>query len=156
MGKVTGKATSVLDGCTVHGNVFGGGFSANVPKVPVRDTGTGLSVKPSYNSNTGMFEPGEFSGTTDYEWKHVDNLPADGGTGFVTEEGKNYVVTNADLTTLGQVKETDLTVKNNCLVEGSVYGGGDESAVYENTLVKIQNAGGRVILPTLMVTPRYT
>jgi hypothetical protein len=84
LGKVTGKATSVLDGCTVHGNVFGGGFSANVPKVPVRDKGTGLSVKPSYNSNIGMFEPGEFSGTTNYEWKHVDNLPSEGTSGFVT------------------------------------------------------------------------
>ena len=149
LGKVTGKATSVLDGCTVHGNVFGGGFSANVPKVPVRDKGTGLSVKPSYNSNTGMFEPGEFSGTTNYEWKHVDNLPADGGAGFVTEDDKNYVVTSADLTTLGQVKETDLTVKNNCLVEGAVYGGGDESAVYENTKVTIQNEGGSNKIPNV-------
>ena len=149
LGKVVGTATSVLDGCTVHGNVFGGGYSANIPKVPVLNAGTGLSKKPSYNSNTGMFEPGEFSGTTDYEWKHVETLPSDGNSGFVTEEGKNYVVTGADLTTLGQVKETDLTVTNNCLIEGGVYGGGDESAVYENTLVKIENAGGENAIPNV-------
>jgi len=129
LGKVVGKATSVLDGCTVLGNVFGGGYSANVPEVPVRNKGTGLSKNPSYNSNTGMFEPGVFSDTTHYKWKHVDNLPAEGGDGFVTEGGKNYVITGADLTTLGQVGETDLTIKGNTSVAGNVFGGGDESAI---------------------------
>lgn len=141
LGKVTGTATSVLDGCTVHGNVFGGGYSAHIPTVPVRNAGTGLSVIPSYNDNTGMFEDGVFSGVTEYEWKHVDTMPGEGGAGFVTdpESGKNYVITKADLTTLGQVAYTDLTVRNNCQVDGSVFGGGDESAVNYNTLVKIQN-----------------
>ncbi len=141
LGKVTGTATSVLDGCTVHGNVFGGGYSAHIPTVPVRNAGTGLSEIPKYNDNTGMFEDGVFSGVTEYEWKHVDTMPGEGGAGFVTdpESGKNYVITNADLTTLGQVAYTDLTVRNNCQVDGSVFGGGDESAVNYNTLVKIQN-----------------
>lgn len=139
LGKVTGTATSVLDGCTVHGNVFGGGYSAHIPTVPVRNEGTGLSTIPSYNANTGMFEDGVFSGVTDYEWKHVDTMPGESGAGFVTEGGKNYVLTGADLTTLGQVAYTDLTVRNNCKVVGSVFGGGDESAVNYNTLVKIQN-----------------
>ena len=137
LGSVVGTATSTLDGCTVHGNVFGGGFSAELPKIPVRNGG--FTTNPKFNSNSGMFEPGVFSPTTDYEWTHVDSDPANATEGT---ESNQYVKTKANLDALGQVANTDLTVANNCLIEGSVFGGGDESAVKENTLVKIQNAGG--------------
>ena len=134
LGSVVGTATSTLDGCTVHGSVFGGGYSAELPKIPVRDGG--FTTNPSFNSNSGMFEPGVFSATTDYEWKQKVPDPANGGAGTESEQ---YVYTKTDLTVLGQVAHTDLTVTNNCLIEGSVYGGGDESAVNQNTLVKIEN-----------------
>jgi len=140
LGKVTGTATSVLNGCTVKGNVFGGGYSAELPTIPVRDAG--FTRNPKFNSSSGMFEAGLFSGTTDYEWK---NATAEGVTltngniGF--DKTKKYVYTNVDLTTLGQVANTNLTITGNCSIEGSVFGGGDESAVNENTLVYIQNAG---------------
>ena len=137
LGSVVGTATSTLDGCTVHGNVFGGGFSAELPKIPVRNGG--FTTNPKFNSNSGMFEPGVFSPTTDYEWTHVDSDPANATEGT---ESNQYVKTKANLDALGQVANTDLTVANNCLIEGIVFGGGDESAVKENTLVKIQNAGG--------------
>ncbi|MBR2253851.1 MAG: chitobiase/beta-hexosaminidase C-terminal domain-containing protein [Prevotella sp.] len=134
LGSVKGTATSTLNGCTVHGNVFGGGYSAELPKIPVRDAG--FTKYPNFNTNSGMFEPGTFSGTTDYDWKHVANDPDNGTAG--TEDSK-YVLTKADLNALGQVAHTDLTVTNNCLIEGRVYGGGDMSAVNQNTLVKIEN-----------------
>ena len=138
LGSVIGTATSTLNGCTVHGNVFGGGYSAELPKIPVRDAG--FTKYPNFNTNSGMFESGEFSDTTHYEWKHVDSDPANGTVGIeVSEEGK-FVKTKANLTALGQVANTNLTVTNNCLIEGSVFGGGDMSAVNENTLVKIDNA----------------
>ena len=163
LGSVIGTAKSVLDGCTVHGNVFGGGYSAAIPKIPVRNSG--FTTNPNFNSHSGMFEPGVPSGTTDYEWKQVANYPNNATIGTVKEDDKNYVVTTTNLGALGQVANTDLTVKGNTVVEGKifeydtngdvvknettgeysvkeqtggVFGGGDESAVNENTKVRIQ------------------
>ena len=128
LGKVVGKATSVLDGCTVHGNVFGGGYSADIPTIQVRDGG--FTTNPNYNSSSGMFEPGVFSGTTEFTWK---NASEEGKTLTNGQSGSDltnhYVYTNADLTALGQVGETDLTIKGNTSVTGNVFGGGDESAI---------------------------
>ena len=138
LGKVVGKATSVLNRCTVHGNVFGGGYSATLPPIQVRNAG--FAQVPNYNKSSGMFEPGVFSGTREFTWKNAEKAGVtlkNGESG--SDLDNHYVYTNADLTVLGQVKETDLTVQNNCLVEGGIYGGGDESAVNENTLVKIDN-----------------
>jgi len=143
LGSVVGTATSTLDGCTVHGNVFGGGYSAELPKIPVR-TG-GFTKYPNFNTNSGMFEPGVFSPTTDYDWKHVDNDPANGAGGT---DGQ-FVVTKVNLGALGQVANTNLTVTNNCKIDGGVFGGGDMSSVNENTLVKIENAGGENAIPNV-------
>ena len=137
LGKVTGTAKSTLDGCTVNGNVFGGGYSATTPKIPVRRSG--FAQVPNYNKSSGMFEPGVFSEIDYYEWKHVDNYPANGASGgLVTENGKNYVITTADLEALGQVANTDLTITGNTKVAGSVFGGGDQSETLGNTDVKVQ------------------
>ena len=67
MGKVTGITTSILDNCKVKGNVYGAGFSASLPTLEVRDAG--FTKFPNYNSASGMFEPGEFSGTTTFHWE---------------------------------------------------------------------------------------
>ena len=134
LGSVVGTATSTLDGCTVHGNVFGGGYSAELPKIPVRDAG--FTKYPNFNTNSGMFEPGIFSGTTDYDWTHVDSDPDNNSPGTVDSK---YVKTKVNLTALGQVAYTDLTVTNNCKIDGGVFGGGDMSDVNQNTLVKIEN-----------------
>ena len=128
LGKVVGKATSVLDGCTVHGNVFGGGYSASLPPIQVRNAG--FTTNPNYNSSSGMFEPGVFSGTTEFTWENAAKAGktlSNGQSG--SDLDNHYVYTNADLTALGQVGETDLTVKGNTTVEGSVFGGGDESSI---------------------------
>ena len=128
LGKVVGKATSELDGCTVLGNVFGGGYSASLPTIQVRDGG--FTTNPNYNSNTGMFEPGVFTGTTEFTWKNAAEAGktlTNGQSGSDLEN--HYVYTNADLTALGQVGETDLTIKGNTSVAGNVFGGGDESAI---------------------------
>ena len=157
LGKVTGTATSVLDGCTVNGNVFGGGYSANLPKIKVRDGG--FKTNPNFNSASGMFEPGVFSGTTDFTWKSASEagVTLTNGQSGSDLETNHYVYTNADLTTLGQVQNVDLTVKGSTYVQGMIYkygddgttivsseqtggvfGGGDESAVKGNTKVDIQ------------------
>lgn len=152
LGKVNGTATSVLDGCTVYGNVFGGGFSAEIPKIPVRNTPAFVSGKePSINKTIGMFEMGEIADSVEYEWKQVTSMPANGAAGT---ENNQYVYTDQDLTTLGQVNTVVLTVKGNSYVQGKVvdgkntggvFGGGDMSAVNGNTTVEIETTEGRTI-----------
>ena len=130
LGKVVGSATSELDGCTVNGNVFGAGYSASLPTLQVRDAG--FTTKPNYNSASGMFEPGIFSGTTEYNWKHVDNYPSNGSAGIVGDS----VITTIDLkkSNLGSVSgAVTLTIKGNSIIEGNVYGGGDQSYVFNNS-----------------------
>lgn len=130
LGKVVGAAISELDGCTVNGNVFGAGYSASLPTLQVRDAG--FTKNPKYNSASGMFEPGVFSGTTEYNWKHVDSYPSNGSDGIVGDS----VITNIDLkkSNLGSVSgAVTLTIKGNSVIEGNVYGGGDQSYVFNNS-----------------------
>ena len=139
LGKVDGTATSVLDGCTVNGSVYAGGYSATIPKIPVRNTPAFITGKePKTNNNTGLFEMGEIADSVEYEWKHVDAMPANNTAGIEIGEGGNFVYTSEDLTTLGQVGSTSLTI-NNTTVGESVYGGGEESAVNGNTTVTVNS-----------------
>ena len=139
LGKVTDSVTSVLDSCSVKGNVFGAGFSATLPTIQVRNGG--FTTNPNYNSGSGMFEPGIFTGTTEYHWKQVNSL-SNGGTGTSTVGDSNFVHTTVDLDNLGTVTgNVSLTIKGTSkigtldgegnLVEGTgnVFGGGEESAV---------------------------
>ena len=122
LGKVSGTATSELEDCTVKGNVFGAGYSATLPTIPVRIGG--FTTNPNYNQNSGMFEPGIYTGTTEYTWKQVDSYPAEGGAGF---DGTQVITTqNLDKTNLGSVGNVQLTIKGTTTVAGSVYGGGEE------------------------------
>ena len=134
LGKVSGDATSTLNNCTVDGSVYGGGYSASLPPVYVRKT-PAFTVEPAINKNVGMFEMGEINETETYQWKHVDTMPANSTTGM--EDG--YVYTDVDLTHLGVVtSDAKLTLDGTTSVTGSVFGGGDESAVNGNTTVNIQ------------------
>ena len=146
LGKVDGTATSVLNGCTVEGNVFGGGYSATKPKVPYR-TG-GFSTFPKIDVNAGVFDMGEMSDTI-----HLTLIPGtlSNNTSAINTTDKT-IVTNVDLTSLGQVTTTDLTISGSTIVRGQifdaagnvtettggVFGGGDMSAVHGNTEVKVQ------------------
>ena len=135
LGKVSGTATSELEDCTVMGNAFGAGYSATLPTIPVRNGG--FTTKPNYNQNSGMFEPGIYTGTTEYTWKQVASYPAEGGAGF---DGTQVITTqNLDKTNLGSVGNVRLTIKGTTTVAGSVYGGGEESAVGGAIEVNIQN-----------------
>ena len=147
LGKVDGTATSILEGCTVEGNVFGGGYSATKPKVPFR-TG-GFSEFPKIDANAGVFDMGKMSETDDYtliQGTLTNNT-------FAINESAKTIVTDIDLTSLGQVTTTNLTIKGNTIVKGQifgengnvtettggVFGGGDMSAVNGNTLVNIED-----------------
>ena len=147
LGKVVGTITSELDSCTVNGNVYGAGYSASLPPLEVRDAG--FTTNPNYNQSSGMFEPGIFTGTTEYHWKHVNSL-GDNTVGISTSGDTNYVHTTVDLTTLGTVTgDVSLTIKGTSkigtldgegeLVDGTgdVFGGGEQSAVSGDSLVDV-------------------
>ena len=131
-GEVKGKATSVLDDCTVLGNVFGGGYSAQLPKINVRNE---VFIKvPNFNKYSGMFEPAEVSTSmTECDWEMASEvgitLRNNQSGSHLTGDAPYYVCTDVDLHNLGKVGETDLTVKGNTSVAGNVFGGGDESAI---------------------------
>lgn len=140
LGKVNGTATSVLDNCTVNGNVYGGGYSASIPKVPVRNIPAFVEGKePSKNANIGLFEMGEIADSVVYEWKYKETMPNNGTAG--TEDGK-YVYTDEILTTLGQVKNSNLTIKGTTTVGGDVYGGGALASMEAAGNVVVNLKGG--------------
>ncbi len=142
LGKVTGDVSSELEDCVVKGNVFGAGFSASLPTLEVRDAGFTTNGNPNYNSASGMFEPGTFSGTTTFEWKNASEAGVtltNGQSGSYETETNHYIYTNMDLSksNLGSVDgNVNLTIKGNSVIgtagdddTGNVYGGGDESYV---------------------------
>ena len=122
LGEVTGTAYSELDGCKVYGNVFGGGYSAEVPKVPVRDGG--FATAPKYLTDAGVLTKAKFSDTHDYVWT-THALPNNGNLAInpdsPTSTG-NAIYTTDGLSTLGQVKEAQLTITGNTYVRGMIDG----------------------------------
>ena len=168
LGKVAGKVDSELEDCTVKGNVFGAGFSAELPTLEVRDAG--FTTNPKYNSASGMFEPGTLSGTTIFTWRNISDAQTDGTTLSIVQNGANkgkitngtsgsnlestkrYIYTDTDISSsnLGSVAgAVTLTLKGDTKVgydengnpingSGNVYGGGDQSTV--NNTTKATNA----------------
>ena len=153
LGKVTGKVTSILENCKVKGNVYGAGYSATLPTIEVRNEG--FSKIPVFNSASGMFEMGEKSGTTTFNWQHKENYPNNGTAGFLTDDGSysisegTNVVTKVDITpsNLGSVAgNVSLTLKGNTVVgtegvstTGNVFGGGAMSVANGNVSVTLQD-----------------
>lgn len=133
IGKVDGTATSELEDCEVKGSVYGGGYSASLPTIPVRKAG--FTTIPKFNNQSGMFEPGVLSDMEDFDWTSgtlTENTKA------INESGdKHDIYTNLDLTILGEVANTNLTIKGSTTVAESVFGGGEESNVSGNTNVYI-------------------
>lgn len=139
LGKVVGDITSVLDGCTVNGNVFGAGYSASKEGIEVRKAGFDTSSNhpyPTFNSYSGMFEPGNLSGTDPFEWVHTDNYPANGATGGLDESGDpKYVKTTENLASsnLGSVDgNVNLTIKGDSKI-GTLIGGEGSQTVKDGT-----------------------
>jgi hypothetical protein len=123
LGEVTGTAYSELEDCKVYGNVFGGGYSAEVPKVPVRQGG--FATAPTFLQDAGIITQATPTGTDEYEW-HYHTFPANGEDAINpttwSSSSDNYIYTNIELTTLGQVKNTNLKIQGNTYVRGMVDG----------------------------------
>ena len=141
LGKVVGTATSVLEDCTVNGSVYGAGYSASLPTVEVRDGG--FVTNPDYNKQSGMFEPAELSGTTTFTWQNATAAGKTLNNGESGSDLENHILyTNTELTGLGEVAHTNLSITGTTTVAESVYGGGEESGVGGDTEVNV--TGGTI------------
>ena len=130
LGKVDGDVSSTLDGCTVKGNVFGAGYSASLPTVEVDSIG--FRTEPFYYVDLGTYRTAVKGQTTTYSWEQR-------ATAGVNNTNK-ILYTTEDLTTLGTVDGNILlTIKGDSTVEGSIFGGGEESAVTGDTEVIIKD-----------------
>ena len=138
LGAVNGDINSTLTDCTVTGNAFGAGYSASVPTVEVWNAGAYLAPNPKYNRTANVFNnasvktPKDNNEYVEYTWSKThgtnDNPFVD------TEDGKHYIHTDVSLEGLGAVTgNATLTIEGSTTVGGSVYGGGDESAVNGGT-----------------------
>lgn len=161
LGVVSGTAYSTLDGCTVDGSVFGGGYSGSIPTIDV--VSSGFTTNPGYDSKAGIFTPAVLSDSVSYKWDNVASLSNNqvyiNPSPPNTASTNNIIKTDQDLTNLGQVNNVDLTIKGNTYVKGDihkydekgkiitaqtvtdiggVFGGGDESTVNGNTIVKVE------------------
>ena len=137
LGKVSGNATSILENCTVNGSVFGAGYSATPPTADVfpaegftNHVATPEELnRPRYNSATGMFEKGIYPNPVEYTWSNTKGGNTN-TTSLVDDGNDHWIHTDVATSGLGTVEgNVILTLKGSTTVGGSVYGGGDESAV---------------------------
>ncbi len=141
LGKVDGTVTSTLTDCTVLGNVYGSGFSASLPTVEVDSIG--YRVEPLYYSDLGTYRTAVKGVTTTYTW---ENRATVNSTATGIDKINHILYTTEDLTTLGTVEGTvSLTIGGTSVIgtdgdntTGSVYGGGESSAVNGNIHVLLK------------------
>lgn len=133
LGKVDGSITSTLTNCTVKGNVFGAGYSASLPDVEVDSIG--FRTEPYYYQELGSYRTGVKGRTTTYRWEHGNAISVDNNehilytTENLNELGSVNGSVSLTLTTNGENGKTTIgTIGNDDT--GHVYGGGDESTVY--------------------------
>ena len=137
LGAVAGDVNSTLTNCHVTGNVYGAGFSADVPTVfvwPIEN----MTPEPKYDRVAGVFNDAsvEFPTGVEYTWKHADSVSE--GNEF-DETGGHYILTTKNLDGLGAVNgDAILNLKGNTSVGGNVFGGGDSSPVNGSTTVNIE------------------
>lgn len=154
LGAVGGNVTSILQGHTVvKGSVFGAGFSASIPSLPVHDKN---AVDYTYRDFAGFIHDGSLGYMKNgddiiyYQW--INDVPSEWGISpaptttnanryfeYPANSGNWYIYTPEPLTGLGAVSgDVSLTIKGTTEVEGSVFGGGAQSAVTGNTTVNLK------------------
>ena len=149
LGGVDGDVISTLTDTEVKGSVFGAGFSADIPTVTIYNRD---KVPPTIDLYTGKVTPQSGGTCHTYKWTHTSGSTsspitltpgADGITKF------DFFYTETPLVNLGTVQgNATLTIQGKSTIgtleggvlkpgTGNVFGGGDESAVNGNTLVKV-------------------
>lgn len=146
--------STTLQGHTVvHGSVYGAGFSASIPSLPVHDKS---SVNYTYRDFAGFIHDGSLDymkhegDTIYYQWIH--DVPTEWGISpapsttnakfeYPAGSGNWYIYTTEELTGLGTVNgNVILSIKGTTKVDGSVYGGGAQSAVSGDTTVNLSES----------------
>lgn len=154
LANVTGNVESTLKGNThVYGSAYAGGYSASIPSFPVHEKST---VKfPAKDKAGNVAEQGSLDYYQDggknrmYTWCYKNKSGQVFPHGVVIPDGtstttagksafqydnKWYVLTTVSLENLGTVSgNSSITIDDNCIVDGNVYGGGDASKVDGNT-----------------------
>ena len=153
LGGVNGSVTSLLKGHTVVvGSVYGAGYSASDLSVEIQP-GEGYTA-PKRDTYTAVITPATYPAKIPYIWTNkttFGNTTISTGSPHIENpngDGKNYLFTEIPLVNLGAVSEdVHLTLEDNCKVNGTVFGGGDESAVTGSTFVTLKGnteVGGSV------------
>ena len=127
LGGVSGNVTSTLTDCTVLGSVFGAGYSASSGTVTISNID---KTPPSANVYTGMIQPQSGGTSTTYYWTNDKGSTGSPATAATETDPNSYFYTEVSLNNLGAVNgDVTLTLNGSTNVSGSVYGGGDASAV---------------------------
>ncbi len=161
-GKVSGDVTSTLTDCTVLGNAYGAGFKATANTLDVYPSTE--PAKSRYTKETGLFSdfgtvaPETFTwqyrataGSSDankilYTTTNMATLGTVTGSTYLTLDGNCHIGTDGDAATgsvFGGGQEsavsidTHVVVKGNTIVNGNVFGGGNMGPVGGNTNVKV-------------------
>ena len=160
LGNVNGDVTSILNGDTkVHGSAYAAGFSASIPHFPIHDKASAVFPTRDFS---GVITDGHIPYVKDgteirnYTWCYKNpetgvvspagvEIPSDVSTNNVGKstfqyEGKWYCYTTISLEHLGTVSgNASIEIGGDTEIGGSVYGGGDESAVDGNTTVTLKD-----------------
>lgn len=141
LGKANGDISTTLERCIVMGSAYAAGFSAAVPTCEVMPT-TPPTTYSTYNANTGIYSPAQYPAPVIYTWAQAKDALVNGQK--YLDDDKKLIYTKAvDLSDLGTVRgNTTIKIKGNSHIHGSVFGGGNASKVIGNTHVHIQ--GGTI------------
>lgn len=142
LGKVNGNVKSDLNKCTIHGSVFGAGFSASLPRVEVDSIG--FRTEPLYYEYLGSYRTGVKGQTTTYEWRERPDGKKISTTDLAIDKTNHILYTNEDLTTLGTVTGlVTLNIEDGTTIDNDVFGGGESSNTAGSVLVNFKGGTAR-------------
>ena len=129
-GRTYGNTFVDISGGKVNGSVFGGGRMATVGTYPAQDT---IPADPDFNNG------GETGRATVYIHGGVtignENTALRGGNVYGGAKG----LVGTKYAQLAYLKNTEVIIKETATINGSVFGGGENGHVSENTKVAIYN-----------------
>lgn len=139
-GYVDGNAKSILNGCTVKGNAFAAGYTSSQTYVNVYSKNESPTLA-YYNHATGLFTDTKYPVPVSYKWIYDTS---NAGKYEEAVDGTNVIYTNQSFQDLGRITgDASITIKGNTTIEGSVYGGGNETDLVDGTAT-INIEGGTI------------
>ena len=136
LGNVEGSVTSLLKNTEVEGSAYGAGYSAAIPSFKIHDKSSAIFP---YVDVAGVMHNGSLSeASTEYTWTNNKPSGVSKNKPYFKDGDDWYCYTWESLENLGAVTgDVTLTIDGTTTVAGSVFGGGEESAVGANTNVNV-------------------